>query len=551
MFQSIFLFLISLNIFRFQHLKLHYSDSNAPSYTHISFFRMLNQNESLSEKFVRKGFWIYVFVFLTWPLSYGIRMILTHDLSVWDVGLFYGIMSFMVLISTYNDFGMTESLNYFLPKFIVAWDYQRSKTLLLLAFIVQIASSTIVWATIFFLAPWLAEHYFHNVNSLDAIRIMCLFFVGSNLMHIGTTLFSVSQNTKLWRGADFLRMFLTFIGVTVLFLFWSGSLEHYIWAWILGLFLGALVAWIFSYTLYYRVYFQNISLIYDRELSRKFIQYSLATVLTANIGMILWQIDMQIIIFFLWEVSAWYYSWYLALIGIPFVFLSPLIAFLFPVISELTGRGDTEGIRKIWAAFAKYLTIMAIWLSVFFLFFGIPFSIMFFWAGYENSWDILKYSAPFLFFNFLIQLNFQILAGVGRIRERAKILGVTLIFNVILNLIFILWFHWWPQGSALAVWLSWIPMWYMSAHSVREFTHTIDWKTILYNFCASIITLSGVQYVLSYFQISLTPLGIRYESIIIILIAVFASLSIFWLVNRALIDEAKNVLKSVRKTSKA
>lgn len=510
---------------------------------------MLNHDESLSEKFVRKGFWIYLFVFLTWPLSYGIRMILTHDLSVWDVGLFYGIMSFMLLLATYNDFGMTESLNYFLPKLIVGWDYGRSKTLLLLALIAQIGSSSIIGTVIFSLAPWLAENYFHNISATDAIRIMCLFFVGSNLMHIGTTLFSVSQNTKFWRGTDFLRMFLTFVSIVILFFFGYGSLETYIWAWIVGLFLGACIAWIFSYTRYYRIYFQHTPSVYDKKLVGDFLKYSLATVLTANIGMVLGQIDMQIIIFFLWEVSAWYYSGYLALIGIPFVFLSPMIAFLFPVISELTGRNDTAGIWKIWGAFAKYLTIIAVWLSVFFLFFGVPFSVVFFWSGYEISGDILKFSAPFLFFNFLIQLNFQILAGIGRIRERAKILSITLICNIALNLLFILVFHWWPHGSALAVGLSWIPMWYMSARSVREFTHTLDLWAIGNNMLASILTFTGTFFMLRYFWNSLHALWVRYESILIILIAVFTSLSIFWLVNRALIDEARNVLKSVRHTS--
>jgi hypothetical protein len=43
---------------------------------------MLNSTETLSQKFVRKGFWIYLFTFLIGPLGYLIKIIISHDLSV-------------------------------------------------------------------------------------------------------------------------------------------------------------------------------------------------------------------------------------------------------------------------------------------------------------------------------------------------------------------------------------------------------------------------------------------------------------------------------------
>lgn len=41
---------------------------------------MLEQEESLSRKFIRRGFWLYLFTFLTAPLSYTIKIILARDL---------------------------------------------------------------------------------------------------------------------------------------------------------------------------------------------------------------------------------------------------------------------------------------------------------------------------------------------------------------------------------------------------------------------------------------------------------------------------------------
>jgi hypothetical protein len=46
---------------------------------------MLNHSESLAEKFIRKGFWLYLFSFLVGPLGYVVKIILSADLSVEEI----------------------------------------------------------------------------------------------------------------------------------------------------------------------------------------------------------------------------------------------------------------------------------------------------------------------------------------------------------------------------------------------------------------------------------------------------------------------------------
>lgn len=82
-------------------------------------YNMLSSDETLADKFVKKGFWIYFFTFLIAPLGYMTKVMISRDLSVEEVGMIYGVMSFLTLLSLYNDLGCTESLNYFLPKHIV------------------------------------------------------------------------------------------------------------------------------------------------------------------------------------------------------------------------------------------------------------------------------------------------------------------------------------------------------------------------------------------------------------------------------------------------
>lgn len=74
---------------------------------------------------------------------------------------------------------------------------------------------------------------------------------------------------------------------------------------------------------------------------------------------------------------------------------------------------------------------------------------MFFGEKFLLSGETLAYSALFLVLNLLIQVNFQFLAGTGRIRERATILLLVLPINILLNLVLIHFLG--IEGSALAV----------------------------------------------------------------------------------------------------
>jgi len=111
--------------------------------------------------------------------------------------MIYGVISFVTLLSAFNDLGCTESLNYFLPKYIIKNEYGKAKYFLKLTLIMQVISSILIASILFFIAPWLAQVYFNEPLIVNIIRIAGLYFIGINLFHITTVLFSVSQNTKL------------------------------------------------------------------------------------------------------------------------------------------------------------------------------------------------------------------------------------------------------------------------------------------------------------------------------------------------------------------
>lgn len=428
---------------------------------------MIQNDEGLKEKFVRRGFWIYAFSFVIGPIGYLTKIVLSADLSVAEMGVLYGIIGFVTLVGTYNDLGLTEALNYFLPKFASKGQYGKFRAAVTYAIVSQVATSAVLGTAFYLGADFLGERYFKSPDASAVLKVFCLFFLLNNLIQIGTTIYGSLQRTKSQYAVNFLRAFLSLAFVATLWAGGHGNLIAYSWAWVFPLLVTA--AWNAA-TLYlgiFRKYLAGVPADHSDGLFRKVFAYALWTLITANVGVVLSQIDMQLLLFLKGPEAAGYYTNYLSLVGIPFLFVTPIISFLFPVVSGFAGTGHEEKIVPVRRFFVKYFAAAAIPSSFALGLFGYDFAVALFGEKFAESGRILAWSAPFLAFNFLLQINFQILAGTGKVRERLKILLLGLAVNVPLNLLLIPVFG--PEGSALAVGLSWIPVWYLSERRCSDF----------------------------------------------------------------------------------
>lgn len=179
------------------------------------------QDETLANKLIKNGFWIYFFTFFIAPSGYIIRVIISNDLGVEQVGIIYSIISFMGLISTYNDLGLTESLNYFLPKFWINKKYNNFKNSLFVSVFGQMITGLILAGGIFRGADWLAINYFHTPSITPLIQFFCWYFLLNNLYQILTTFFKAFQDSLYYKLLDFIKM-MSIMGLSVHY-FWAGT----------------------------------------------------------------------------------------------------------------------------------------------------------------------------------------------------------------------------------------------------------------------------------------------------------------------------------------
>ncbi|MDD2516492.1 MAG: oligosaccharide flippase family protein, partial [Candidatus Gracilibacteria bacterium] len=446
---------------------------------------MIEQHSSLSEKFLKKGFWLYFFSFLIAPLGYIVKMLISNDLSVGEMGVLYGILSLVTLLSSYNDLGLAESLNYFLPKYIVEKDWNKFKTTIFYAFFAQFISGIIIGIVLIIFSSSIATYFFHSVQAISILKILSLFFFGFTFFHIMSVIYMATQNTKIQKLVEFIRM--VFV-VIFTFGFWFldlGTLENYAWTWVIGVFIGTIFSFIHFYQKYYKPYLADAKIIYDKNMTKELFKYAFMVLIASNIGTVLSQVDMLLISYLLGPIDAGYYTTYLSIINIPFMLIGPIIGFLFPVFSELNSLGEHDKIKVIKSIFYKYFAVMSVIISVFFFIFSSEIAYTLFGEKFRFSGEILKYSCFFITFNFLFQIDFCILAGIGKVKERAKILAVGLVFNVILNLILINLLG--VVGSSLAVGLSWIPIFIMSEIKTKAFRTSFDFKFFIKN-----VLLSGI-----------------------------------------------------------
>lgn len=441
---------------------------------------MIDQHASLSEKFLKKGFWLYLFSFIIAPMGYMIKIIISWELTVEEVGVLYGIISLITLLSAYNDLWMSESINHFVPKFVTEKRYDKVKTILFYAFLAQMTSWILIAIGMFLWADFLAENYFKSSTATNTLKIFTLYFLWINIFQILWVFFSSIQNTFALKVIGFIRMSFVLLWTIYIYIMDIWSIITFSYAWIGWLYIAVVFSILIFYTKYFWRYFKNVSIIWEKELFMSIFKYWLLVFLWAQAWVILGQIDMQMIIYILGVTQAWYYTNYLSIVSIPFMIIGPIFALLFPMFSEMHSTWQTQKIRLVKEVFTNNFILIGLAVNMLLFTFAIPISYVLFWEKFITSWVILQYSVLFLSFNYLFQVNFNILAWIWRVWVRAKIMGIALIINIVTNIIFIhlIWVVW----AALATWIWWLLIWLMSEYIILwEFPIIIKWKAILKN----------------------------------------------------------------------
>ena len=394
----------------------------------------LLEEEPLSKKLISKWFRVYVFVIFTAPLWYLIRLLASNTLSVADVWIFYGVLSLIALLYSYNDLGLTESMQYFLPKYRLEWKKWQIKNTIWISFFMQLLTWIIIFCLLFFNAEWLAVHHFHEMAATNVIKVMSVYFLWYNLLQVSNSIFVAFQDTfnswLIW----FCNYFSVLIFSILFRVFASFNVSLFALAWIVWV-----AIWIWIWLLQVFRKYKHLIQLPREKLDKKIIstqfRYALRVFLTTNLSTLLWNVDQQLVVNKLWTESSWYFTNMLSLLNIFLAIIWPLLTLLFPIATELSTRKDKDKFKLLESTMYTHFTFLALVMWWIFLVFWQEIAVLLYWEKFRFSWELLQILWPCLIFQCLSWLNFSLLAGLGKIKERFKILLISLIVNVSCNIL--------------------------------------------------------------------------------------------------------------------
>jgi O-antigen/teichoic acid export membrane protein len=319
---------------------------------------MKHLNENLTHKFVKRGSWLYLFAFLTGPIGYAIKIIISHDLSVPELGILYGVLSFILLIGSLNDLGMVESLKFFVPKFLGENNLKKAKAFFVYGGTAMLVMSLFTSLVLYSAANWLSEVYFRAPEAAMILQVFSIYLLISNIQHYFSAVFLIFQNTKFSQGLEVIRLAVSLGFAAQAFFVGHGNLEFYTGIWNYGTLVASIIGGWFVWKLHLKELFLQVPFEFSRDDFGELFTYSTWALLASNATFILSQVDMQMLLLMKGPSETGIYSNYLSLIAIPFIVLTPIIGFIFPVASSYFGANQPEKIRTIATVFSRIFVLL-------------------------------------------------------------------------------------------------------------------------------------------------------------------------------------------------
>ena len=496
-------------------------------------------NEPITKKLINKWFWLYFFWYLAAPLWYITRLIISNspDVSVADFWLMYSIISLVTLLYTYNDLWLTESLQYFLPKFLIRKEYNNIKTAIRLSLAAEIITWIIISTWLWFWSNWLSIHYFHDESASTILKYFCFYFIWTNILQILQSIFKAFQKTFEAQFTEFIKA-LSILILTIFFFFSAGNIESYSLARILWLWIAIIIA-----LLLYKKYHSSLMkwiFCLKKFILKEYINYTLWAFIWIWIWWFFWQIILQLVLYYLWTENAWYYSNFLSLYSIGITILRPIRSLLYPLTSEYKGKWNTQAIEKLITIFYNYFSIITLSVVALFITLWPEIAKVLFWEKYLLSWILLSYWWIFLLFNLLASFNNQILTWLWKVKERVYIIWVACIITIIIAIIWIkLGGIYW---ACIAFWLSNLVNRILSFYLLKKekYRFRMNQKFIIKNVVLFIILWLIIRLLKS----CIIPLG--WSRLIILLwliMIVIIYYSIIWIVNKNDIKKCRYIYK--------
>ena len=385
---------------------------------------------------LKQTFWVYLFAYLAAPLAYLIRILYARSFTVEEFGLIYSIIGIIGLISIFNDLGFTETLNYYATRFYEKKQYAKVKGSLVFAFLMQGGTALLLVFCLYFLSPWLAANYFKTAIAVSTFRWFLLYFLFMNISKPFIQLFMATHNYSYANFAEFFRTLIVLLLYSLILFYprlmnlnYVGAVWGIGFACLLGLF------YYLSKKKFPNVYGVKAELSFG--LYKKLFKYAVVVMVGLGAMLLLSRIDVFLLTYFkgLYEVGL--YSVALSLGMVISTLIGPIMGMIFPLTSKLSVNKDSVKIKEMIKSMYGLGLYLIVPVLIIFVSYPKEIIILLFGVKYVGAYVALIILSFAYFINVLTSFNFQVMAGLGLVKRRTKMLYIAAFTNIVADLILI------------------------------------------------------------------------------------------------------------------
>ena len=379
--------------------------------------------------------------------------LLARNLGAEGIGQYFFAISFASMFSVLVDLGLSPLLIREVAKEKEAVDrwFQQVFTLKI---IFSLLTAIIILALDFIL--------FYNDAVRNLIFISTAIIVIDSFTLVFYAFIRGRQNLKFesW-GTIIFQIIVMIVGLSLL------KTTDKIWPFLIVLFSASLFNMIYSAFILNRKFFIKFKLYFSKDLAKQIMLIALPFALAAIFAKVYAYIDTFFIKIFLGDQEVGFYSVaYKITFSLQFIPLA-FVAALYPAFSNYF-KYDVEKLKSTFAKAFNYLAFIALPVSFGIIALSGEIVHKLYTEDFDSIWPlrVLIASIPFLFINFSLS---SFLNATERQKINTRNLGIVMMFNIILNLIFIPKLGVW--GASLASTLSTLFLFGLNLSEVMKVIH--------------------------------------------------------------------------------
>lgn len=391
---------------------------------------------SLKEKVIKGSITIMILTLLGAICAYLIRILLSRSLSIENYGLFYATFGLFSMATVYADLGFGYSVVYLLPKYIKSKKFSKAWNTFIYGQVISFVMSLLISTVLIINAPMLAKYYLKVTGSEILIYIFCVYLITFTSINSLIQIFSGMQKEKYYSSITASRWFLTLLFSLLFLALGFSNITFYAIAWILGCVFTVII---FFYLLFRKhTFLTNHKIIWESKILKRMSVLAIPALMETFVYSMAVAAD----IFFLTLIKGvrevGFYNIIYPLASIPIVLFNPINALLLPLASHLM-EGEKDKMSYLINKVLEIVPFVGLYFVLFIIMFpSIVVSLIFGqkWLGsVETPLIVLSLGSIGVLMAGILG---AITLGTGKVKEKLKVVTITSVVSVGLNL-FLIW----------------------------------------------------------------------------------------------------------------